>query len=67
MRIEAVARVGIVSVEGKDLGAVVIPCREIGGIDANDAVNGLVPGIDKRDKRESIGFDETRPEAALVF
>ena len=67
LRIEAVARIGIGAIEGKNLGAIVIPGREIGGIDANDAVNGLVPGIDKRDKRESIGFDETRPEAALVF
>lgn len=47
LRIEAVARVGIGAVEGKNLGAIVIPGREIGCINANDAVNGLVAGIDE--------------------
>ena len=67
LRIEAIARIGIGAVEGKNLGAVAIPGREIGCIDANDAVDGLIAGIDERDKRKRIGFDETRPEAALVF
>ena len=67
LRIKAIARIGIGAVEGKNLGAVAIPGREIGCIDANDAVDGLIAGIDERDKRKRIGFDETRLEAALVF
>lgn len=67
MRIEAVARIGIGAVEGKNLGAVVIPGCEIGRIDADDAVNGLIAGIDKRNERKGFCFDETRPETALIF
>lgn len=46
LRIEAIARIGIGAVEGKNLGAVAIPGREIGCIDANDAVDGLIAGIE---------------------